>query len=75
MIQPTVLVTGATGKTGPNQDSVVRLRGVAKTYRVGSVDVEALRGVTLDIHKSRFSAVIGRAFTFSSGGHYDAQFV
>jgi putative ABC transport system ATP-binding protein len=44
----------------PNQvDSVVRLRGVAKTYRVGSVDVEALRGVTLDIHKSRFSVVIG----------------
>jgi len=38
---------------------VVRLRGVAKTYRVGSVDVEALRGVTLDIHKSRFSVVIG----------------
>jgi putative ABC transport system ATP-binding protein len=44
----------------PNQiDSVVRLRGVAKTYRVGSVDVEALRGVTLDIHKSRFSVVVG----------------
>src|SRR5215468_1159885 len=44
----------------PNQvDSVVRLRGVAKTYRVGSVDVEALRGVSLDIHKSRFSVVIG----------------
>ena len=40
-------------------DWVVRLRGVAKTYRVGSVDVEALRGVTLDIHKSRFSVVIG----------------
>ena len=44
----------------PNQiESVVRLRAVAKTYRVGSVDVEALRGVTLDIHKSRFSVVIG----------------
>jgi len=44
----------------PNQvDSVVRLQGVAKTYRVGSVDVEALRGVSLDIHKSRFSVVIG----------------
>ena len=56
-------------------DWVERLRGVAKTYRVGSVDVEALRSVTLDIHKSPFSAVIGRAFTFSSAGHYDAQFV
>ncbi len=39
--------------------SVVRLRDVAKTYRVGTVDVEALRGVTLDIHQSRFSVVIG----------------
>ena len=45
----------------PSNDvvSVVRLRGVAKTYRVGEVDVEALRGVTLDIHASRFSVVIG----------------
>jgi len=39
--------------------SVVRLRGVAKTYRVGTVDVEALRGINLDIHQSRFSVVIG----------------
>jgi putative ABC transport system ATP-binding protein len=45
----------------PSNDiaSVVRLRGVAKTYRVGAIDVEALKGVTLDIHQSRFSVVIG----------------
>ncbi len=55
----------------PSNDlmSVVRLRGVAKTYRVGTVDVEALRGVTLDIHQSRFSVVIGPALTLVGEAH------
>lgn len=46
-------------RKGVNMTSVVRLHGVAKTYRVGTVDVEALRGITLDIHQSRFTVVIG----------------
>jgi len=39
--------------------SVVRLRQVAKTYRAGAVDVEALKGISLEIPAARFSVVIG----------------
>ena len=39
--------------------AVVRLQGVAKTYRSGAVDVAALRGISLDIPYHRFSVVIG----------------
>jgi putative ABC transport system ATP-binding protein len=35
------------------------MRGVDKTYRVGSVDVEALKGISLDIEPGRFTVVIG----------------
>jgi putative ABC transport system ATP-binding protein len=38
---------------------VVRLNGVAKTYRSGAVDVAALKGISLDIPYHRFSVVIG----------------
>jgi putative ABC transport system ATP-binding protein len=40
-------------------DSVVQLQGVSKTYRVGEVDVEALKDVSLQIHPRRFSVAIG----------------
>jgi putative ABC transport system ATP-binding protein len=35
------------------------LRGVDKTYRVGAVDVQALRGISLDIEPGTFTVVIG----------------
>jgi putative ABC transport system ATP-binding protein len=35
------------------------MRGVDKTYRVGAVDVEALKEITLDIEPGRFTVVIG----------------
>ncbi len=38
---------------------VARLRQVAKTYRTGTVEVAALKGVSLDIRRHRFSMVIG----------------
>jgi putative ABC transport system ATP-binding protein len=38
---------------------VVRLRGVTKTYRVGAVDVQAVKGVSLDILPQRFSMIVG----------------
>ncbi len=38
---------------------VVRLRQVAKTYRSGTVEVAALKGISLDIPRNRFSMVIG----------------
>jgi putative ABC transport system ATP-binding protein len=39
--------------------AVVRLNGVAKTYRSGAVDVAALKGISLTIPYHRFSVVIG----------------
>jgi putative ABC transport system ATP-binding protein len=40
-------------------EPVVRLRGVAKTYATGAAEVVALRGVSLDIPRHRFSMVVG----------------
>jgi putative ABC transport system ATP-binding protein len=39
--------------------AVVHLREVAKTYRSGSLEVPALRGISLEIPSHRFSVVIG----------------
>ena len=39
--------------------TVVRLRQVAKTYRSGTVDVAALKGISLEIASDRFSVLIG----------------
>jgi putative ABC transport system ATP-binding protein len=38
---------------------VVRLEGVVKTYRAGSVEVPALKGISLEIQPHRFTTVIG----------------
>ena len=44
----------------PSQEaSVVRMRGVEKTYRVGNVDVPAVKGISLDIEPGTFSVIIG----------------
>jgi putative ABC transport system ATP-binding protein len=39
--------------------SVISVRDLVKTYRVGDVDVRALRGVTLDIRRGEFVALTG----------------
>jgi putative ABC transport system ATP-binding protein len=39
--------------------TVIRLESVSKNYRLGAVDVPALRNVNLDIHSGEFTAVIG----------------
>ncbi len=38
---------------------VIRLRNLCKTYRTGAVEVRAVRGVTLDIARGDFVAVMG----------------
>jgi len=43
----------------PASTPAVRLRGAAKTYRTGDVEVQALRGIDLDIPYHRFSVVVG----------------
>ncbi|HLW99189.1 MAG TPA: ABC transporter ATP-binding protein [Candidatus Acidoferrales bacterium] len=39
--------------------AVIRLEGVHKTYDLGEIQVHALRGVSLEIHKGEFVAVMG----------------
>ncbi len=40
-------------------DPLLRLRGVRKTYSTGAVEVEALRGVDLDVAEGDYLAVMG----------------
>ncbi|HZU24631.1 MAG TPA: ABC transporter ATP-binding protein [Bryobacteraceae bacterium] len=42
-----------------NGGPIVSVRGLKKTYRVGEVDVNALRGVDLDIARGEFVSIIG----------------
>jgi putative ABC transport system ATP-binding protein len=46
---------GETGDRGP----VIRLAGARKTYKTGSIEYEALRGIDLDIAQGEYVAVIG----------------
>jgi putative ABC transport system ATP-binding protein len=39
--------------------AIIQVRGLQKTFRVGEVDVTALRGVDLDVQRGEFLAVIG----------------
>jgi putative ABC transport system ATP-binding protein len=51
--------TAASGAGGRDVAPVIALRHVAKTYRLGAVDVEALRGVSLVIERGEFVAIMG----------------
>jgi putative ABC transport system ATP-binding protein len=40
-------------------DSIIRVRGLRKVYHTGNVDVEALRGVDLDVPPGEFLSIVG----------------
>ena len=39
--------------------ALIEARGLAKTYRLGRVDVNALRGVDIDVGRGEFIAIVG----------------
>ena len=40
-------------------DVIIEVRGIEKTYKMGKMEVRALRGVSLDIHRGEFVAIMG----------------
>ena len=42
-----------------HMNSIIRLRNLRKVYRTGRVDVEALRGVNLEVPKGEFLSIVG----------------
>ncbi len=38
---------------------IIQVRGVRKVYHTGDVDVQALRGVDLNVRRGEFVAVVG----------------
>ena len=39
--------------------AIIEVENVTKTYRVGKVDVPAVRGVSFDVERSEFLSVVG----------------
>src|SRR5450755_2424036 len=40
-------------------EPIIQVRGLTKVYRVGDVEVHALRGVDLDVARGEFLAIVG----------------
>ena len=43
----------------PDDGAIIRIRGLRKVYHAGDVDVEALRGVDLDVVRGEFLSIVG----------------
>ena len=49
------------GQTGPGQDALIVLEGIQKIYRMGDMEVPALRTVSLRIAHGDFVAIMGQS--------------
>ena len=58
--QRAVAQTGS-GQTGPGQDALIVLEGIQKIYRMGDMEVPALRTVSLRIAHGDFVAIMGQS--------------
>ncbi|MCK6477468.1 MAG: ABC transporter ATP-binding protein [Phycisphaerales bacterium] len=54
------ILNGAAGPDAPaGRESVIRIRGLTKVYRIGTEKVYALRGVDMDIRRNEYVAIMG----------------
>ena len=58
MAEQTIPVTSPTQNSSPSKP-VIRLENVHKTYNLGEIQVQALRGVSLEVREGEFVAVMG----------------
>ena len=41
------------------ETAIIRIKDLKKTFRAGEVDVQALRGVSLEVPKGEFVSIVG----------------
>ncbi len=58
-VQPTPARAAPEGSESAASMPVVQLRDVTRTYRSGSISVDALRGIDLDVEEGEFVAIMG----------------
>ena len=58
-MQTDLTVDRATSGNASGESVVFQARGVTKTYRMGEVEVHALRGVDLDLYRGEFVVLLG----------------
>jgi putative ABC transport system ATP-binding protein len=54
-----IIIASEVSRTTPTSKPVIRLENVFKTYDLGEIQVQALRGVSLEISEGEFVAVMG----------------
>jgi len=52
-------VSSTVSMANPTASPIIRVRGLRKTYHAGEVEVQALRGVDLEVARGEFLAIIG----------------
>lgn len=53
------MTNGPTSKVVTKREAVFEARGISKVYRMGEIEVQALRGVDLDLYEGEFVVLLG----------------